>query len=160
MIYCNRCGRELTDPASRKAGYGPACLAEMKSGKVSGNRSSDAVAKLPFSTDTMDIVCRRGADGAVFNIPQALVLHSPTGMGWGYAGSGAADFALNILYRFTQDRRFSEEWHQAFKAEFVASMPERGGVIKGATINAWIRRRRGYEHAKSLLLPGIVGGEE
>lgn len=23
--YCRRCGRELTEPASRLAGYGPAC---------------------------------------------------------------------------------------------------------------------------------------
>lgn len=23
--YCRRCGRELTDPASRLTGYGPAC---------------------------------------------------------------------------------------------------------------------------------------
>ena len=76
-------------------------------------------------------------------------------MEWGYGGSGPADFALNILYRFTQDKRFAEAWHQVFKCEFVASLPRQGGTIRGKRIVKWINQRRGLENAKSMLLPGF-----
>ena len=44
------------------------------------------------------LVCRRARDGdAVINIEQAHEHHSPTGMEFGYLGSGPADLALNVL---------------------------------------------------------------
>ena len=155
MTTCNRCGKGLTVPASQKLGYGPICWAKITAPSESGDDSPDAVTKLPFDTATMDVACLRTADGNQFNIPQALVLHSPTGMEWGYCGSGPADFALNILYRFTQDKRFSEAWHQPFKCEFVAGLPKEGGTIRGKRIVKWINQRRGLENAKSMLLPGF-----
>ena len=45
-----------------------------------------------------DIICTRGADGAVTcSLPQTHTHHSPTGFEIGYGGSGPADLALNIL---------------------------------------------------------------
>ena len=31
------------------------------------------------------------------NLPKHIVRHSPTGMTWGYGGSGPADLALSLL---------------------------------------------------------------
>lgn len=117
---------------------------------------------LPFDPITMDIVCRRspapewmGGGSPEFNIEQRVVHHSPTGMEWGYGGSGPADFALNImnlflpildlvggdvvgLYRGTCAR---DAWdlHQPFKWAFIATLPREGGTIKGDDIRAWIK---------------------
>jgi hypothetical protein len=63
-------------------------------------------------------------------------------MEWGYAGSGPADFALNILYFFTHDRDFADAHHQAFKFKYVAGLPEEGGIIRGHTIRSWIADKR------------------
>lgn len=97
-------------------------------------------ATLPWNGD---VVCQRTGDfGCRFNIPQAIVLHSPTGMEWGYGGSGPADLALNILYWFTEDREFAERHYQDFKWEHIATLPREGGTIPGATVRAWIADRR------------------
>ena len=59
------------------------------------------LADLPFDPARMDIACRRDPDGTRhFNIRQAIVHHSPTGMEWGHGGSGPADLALNVLALF------------------------------------------------------------
>jgi hypothetical protein len=39
----------------------------------------------------------RGTDGSEAGVVRHVVFHSPTGMGWGYAGSGAADCARSLL---------------------------------------------------------------
>ncbi len=111
-------------------------------------------ADLPWDPAMMDIRCERNDDGAHFNIAQHVRHHSPTGMGWGYAGSGPADFALNILDRFlpvgadgwegiqcwdkNMVSRMVWSLHQEFKFAFVASLPYAGGVIGGGQIRAWI----------------------
>lgn len=94
---------------------------------------------LPFDGD---VICRRDPDGSKhFNIEQSIVLHSPTGMEWGYGGSGPADFALNILALFT-DATTAELLHQAFKWKFVAGLPEEGGTIKGEDIRLFISEEK------------------
>lgn len=52
-----------------------------------------------------------------------LVRHSPTGLGWGYAGSGPADLARSLLVHASGEE-VSEAEYQAFKFEVVAKMPE------------------------------------
>ncbi len=118
---------------------------------------------LPFDPETGDVVCRRdgGRPGVKrFNIRPVALHHSPTGFEWGYAGSGPADFALNILARFIPEGTSGEtvcggvpgrgggcvdalawEWHQAFKWDFVACLPDEGGTIPGEAIRAWLRER-------------------
>lgn len=109
---------------------------------------------LPWDPTTMDIRCERRDDGLHFNIAQRVRHHSPTGMEWGYAGSGPADFALNILDRFLpvgEDgwdgvrcwdthvvSRIVWSLHQEFKFAFIAALPYEGAVISGARIRAWI----------------------
>ena len=77
-----------------------------------------------------------------FGVPMASVehkwvSHSPDGFEWGYAGSGPAELALNILILFVSR---SEAWrlHQAFKVQFIVPMPSEGGAIKAEDIQAWI----------------------
>jgi len=86
----------------------------------------------------MDIRLWRDPSGqALVNIPQSLVLHSPTGFEWGYGGSGPADLALNILNLYVKP---PEAWrlHQAFKQEVIARMPREGGIIRAGQVKAWI----------------------
>ncbi|NPV52173.1 MAG: hypothetical protein HPY71_01465 [Firmicutes bacterium] len=90
---------------------------------------------LPFNGD---IICKRNSSGEPqFNILQLIKYHSPTGMEWGYGGSGPADFALNILALFT-DEKTAYSLHQEFKWDFIAKLPQEGGVIKRADILAWL----------------------
>ncbi len=91
-----------------------------------------------------------------------MIVHSPTGMGHGYQGSGAADLALSVLADYLgeaaaipaherYDPRVADEikrtgaWllHQEFKRDVVASLPQdRNVTIDGADIEAWLAPRR------------------
>ncbi len=131
---------------------------------------------LPFNPATLDIVCRRdgGRWGTKhFNIAQRHVHHSPEGMAWGYGGSGAGDFALNILALFLppaasvpEEERVglddgsavsSAVWehYRAFKWEVIAKLPEEGGTITGAAICAWLRMR-GVEPVPAVLADPLL----
>ncbi|MDP9373527.1 MAG: hypothetical protein M3Q65_13960 [Chloroflexota bacterium] len=85
-----------------------------------------------------------------------VVHHSPSGLRWGYGGSGPADTALSILAdalgeRPTREQLYRGEpwswrWHQAFKWAIVATFPLREGWrLPLATVEAWIARRRAQE---------------
>jgi len=101
------------------------------------------------------------------NIARTCIQHSPDGYECGYAGSGPADLALNILNAFVPPRsgkvsrwseaerdddpvptyrgvasRFALAHHQRFKFEFVAVMDRQGGCIAAERIRAWIAQRR------------------
>lgn len=128
----------------------------------------------PFDPQTMDITCRRlpeKGEPAVFNIRQRHRHHSPTGMEYGYLGSGPADFALNVLALFLpidgEEERTewgdddvamsapnamalwdgtavsNEAWdlHHRFKEAFVAALPRAGGTIPGKAIRHWISQK-------------------
>lgn len=168
VAYCCRCGRQLTDPKSVKQGIGPICI-----GHTRGRDAQEENPAMldPFNPETMDITCRRDAQGRpIFNIEQRHVSHSPSGMEFGYGGSGPADFALNVLALFLPVQgeprtewgddggaasapNAVEVWggtvvsveayrlYQQFKEEFIATLPEAGGTIRGSDIRAWIAAR-------------------
>jgi len=92
-----------------------------------------------------DIVCSRSNSGVSINVPHRIVMHSPTGLGWGYCGSGPADLALNILTIFIGQKE-AERYYQDFKFEFIATMPYEGGTIKREDILKWIEERRNHEN--------------
>lgn len=81
------------------------------------------------------------------NFPQTLVYHSPTGMDWGYAGSGPSETALNILFLCTGNQELSMLHHQAFKWKFITGIPEEGGTIKRADVIAWLDKEMAGEGA-------------
>ena len=51
------------------------------------------------------------------------VYHSPTGMEWGYSGSGPADTARSILLMLVP-KRMADLLYQKFKFDFVAAWPQ------------------------------------
>lgn len=87
------------------------------------------------------------ADGlAIAPLRQELVRHSPTGLEFGYGGSGPADTALNILSLILPPR---EAWrfHQRFKAQYVAAIPREGGTLHLSEVRGWIAEQYRVELA-------------
>jgi len=66
--------------------------------------------------------------------------HSPTGLNWGYSGSGPADCALSILTDCLGEER-AERWYQEFKSHFLAGLHAGGGVISEKTIREFIEAK-------------------
>lgn len=142
---CRRCHRPLKDPKSIERGMGEIC-AKKEGGQTSIMPEDKDVRMIPFEGD---VVVRREGGLKYMNIPQTIVYHSPTGLEWGYAGSGPADFALNILYFFTNDKEFAMKWHQDFKFQFVAGLPREGGVIKKEDIDHFIKMKKSPLHIQT-----------
>lgn len=145
MTVCLECKRPLTDPVSIERRMGPVCYGKVSAEEEKGEGSRDRIAKLPRNPETKDVVCSRSINDEFdvkFNIPHSLIIHSPTGMEFGYSGSGPADYAANILYWFTKDETFARAHHQEFKFSFVSGLPREGGTISGDEIEAWIAERR------------------
>ena len=87
--------------------------------------------------DAEDVVLWRTAEGVAHaSVPHAA-RHSPTGIEWGYGGSGPADLALSVLLALA-DQQTAEALYQQFKREVVASVPEDGGVLRAADVRAWV----------------------
>lgn len=85
----------------------------------------------------------RHANGNVTYLKQRIVLHSPTGFGWGYGGSGPADLALNMLYDYLLRtkhkgaRDLALDLHQSFKWGFIAQ--QTGDLfVTGKQIGNWL----------------------
>lgn len=112
-----------------------------------------------------DIVLKRDSNGqGVMNIPRGVIHHSPTGIEWGYGGSGPADTALSILNNIIPPGEDGEEpvkcfegvcsksaWdlHQDLKFQIIARMPKEGGKISSGMLRSFLREH-GIEEANSL----------
>ena len=91
--------------------------------------------------DAEDVVLWRTLEGeAHVSVPHAI-RHSPTGIEWGYGGSGPADLALSVLLALTDEQAANALYHR-FKHEVVASVPEAGGVLRAADVRRWVKRAR------------------
>ena len=105
-------------------------------------------------------VMLRVTNGTYFtNVPVSVIHHSPDGFAWGYEGSGPADLALNILeyavsyfdlarecpVKIYSGNCSYEAWrfHQEFKRQYIAVVPEHGGVIPWEQISKWIKASLG-----------------
>lgn len=152
---CLRCTRGLKDPKSRTIGLGPVCV--RKVAEALGEDADDQELGGPGFWEA-GLVCKRHAGFKVtINIPQVVVWHSPTGMEWGYNGSGPADLALNVMHIMLPPRghedakefhgvRVSDEavrLHQHFKADIISRLPREGGTVPIDVIQAWVRQARG-----------------
>jgi hypothetical protein len=141
MTYysCIRCNRELKNPAARQIGMGKICAAKSAADNDGAQQPSNF---LDEEAGNPDIVLRRVDGNAKTNVPRRLISHSPTGFEWGYAGSGPADLALNILLHVGLAREEAENLHQSFKFKFVAAVPTTGGIIKRTDIDRWVSEQR------------------
>lgn len=139
---CRRCNRPLKDKKSIENGIGPICAAkERVEGEQTSMFGNGQYYGLPFDEKTRDIVCKRDPEkdfNCSFNFKHSEKYHSPTGMEWGYGGSGPADFALNALMMFVP-RDIAWKHHQQFKWDFVCGLPRLGGTIKGIKIRNWLK---------------------
>jgi hypothetical protein len=73
---------------------------------------------------------------------QHVVRHSPTGIEWGYGGSGPSDLALSVLTALA-GADAAERHYRAFVAEVVSRLPRPGGVLRADRVRAWLRRQAG-----------------
>lgn len=141
--HCLRCRRPLRNPDSIRIGFGPVCAAKEKadpSGDLYDPFGHDLEGQYYDLDDVPGLIrCERRADGRHFSFPQTVVRHSPTGMEWGYGGSGPADFAINALIALGIPHQEAENpsVYQAFKRDFVANLPHEGGTITKAEAQAW-----------------------
>ncbi|MDT0631944.1 DUF6166 domain-containing protein [Rubrivirga litoralis] len=91
--------------------------------------------------DAEDVVLWRTLEGkAHASVPHAA-RHSPTGIEWGYGGSGPADLALSVLLALTDEQTANTLYHR-FKHEVVAAVPDEGGVLRAADVRRWVQRAR------------------
>lgn len=79
-----------------------------------------------------------GVDGQASRLAHRYVRHSPTGMEFGFGGSGPADTALNILALVLPVRE-AARLHQRFKFDMIATVPRAGGSLSLDMVRAWIR---------------------
>lgn len=61
---------------------------------------------------------------------------------WGYAGSGPAQLALALLLRYTKDEKFAVNYHQEFKFDVIASLPQKDFELDPERIKSWISERK------------------
>ncbi len=108
-----------------------------------------------------------------------MIVHSPSGMAWGFNGSGPADLALSILadyldeadaipaherydHAVAREIQHTRAWvlHQDFKRHFIAPLDEGAGwTITGTTIGDWLAPRlpeveRAHQERQALALIG------
>jgi len=132
--HCRICERLLTNPLSVELGIGPICRAKDNMQGVFEFMKAQAIENF-----CEDITFSRDGGGIITNVPHRIKKHSPTGMEWGYGGSGPADFALNILSMFIgQGAAERNGLYQSFKWDFIAKQPQEGGTITNAEIKEWL----------------------
>lgn len=67
--------------------------------------------------------------------------HSPTGLEWGYSGSGPSDLAHSILAHVLDVPAVSPTLYQAFKFAVVSGLEEKGFVLSIAQVQEWLNKR-------------------
>ncbi|SMC28371.1 hypothetical protein SAMN02746041_03245 [Desulfacinum hydrothermale DSM 13146] len=98
-----------------------------------------------------DFVMRAYNGRRFFNFSHRIVKHSPTGMAWGYRGSGPTDCALNILAHVAgNDIAKYPHIYTAFRDRFVAGLPEAGGKIPLETVVVFLEEK-GFPAKKETL---------
>ena len=73
------------------------------------------------------------------NLPKHIVRHSPTGMAWGYGGSGPADLALSLLTEVIGEKE-ADKYYQDFKQECVSLFGGRW-TITDEEITEWYKEK-------------------
>ena len=138
-----RLDETMTGPGGDGAGSGALRLV-VSNGVTETTRDRIGIPVRPeyeaITGDAEDVVLWRTAEGeARASVPHSA-RHSPTGIEWGYGGSGPADLALSVLLALVGDRA-AGALYQLFKHEVIARVPEAGGVLRAADVRAWVERQ-------------------
>jgi hypothetical protein len=84
-------------------------------------------------------------NGTALNPRLDLRNHSPTGMEWGYCGSGPAQLALAILADHLGDDEQALNLYQRFKWQVIAELPHKRWLLTSADIDQAVQRIRTVE---------------
>ena len=103
----------------------------------------------------MTLVDARGHEFARNPLPLRLDLanHSPTGFGWGYLGSGAAQLALALLAHGTGDDVFALARYQEFKEDVIAHLPDKGWLVYNGQVREWAAKHELSSEDRELATP-------
>jgi hypothetical protein len=77
-------------------------------------------------------------DGNTLYPLKHIIVHSPTGMEYGYGGSGPSDTAISILYDLLGGK-VDRNVYNAFKFEFICDLDDEGGSIPEDEIMDWLK---------------------
>jgi hypothetical protein len=78
-------------------------------------------------------------DGDMLYPLKHIIVHSPTGMDFGYGGVGCNDAAISILTDLTGGMPVANTY-RPFKSEFIATIdPDEGGSIPEDEIMDWLK---------------------
>ncbi len=121
---CERCGEVVT--TGQRADRCPVCEARKQEAIYYGTRGKDVA------------IVTVHQEGKPAKLLRHIIHHSPTGLEWGYSGSGPADLALSLLTDACGNK-IAWEWHQAFKWDVVAGLAE-SWTLKRSAIQEWVRR--------------------
>ena len=78
-----------------------------------------------------------GPDGRRLDPRTGLVNHSPTGLEWGYGGSGPAQLALALLADQYADT-VALDYYQNFKTDVVAALDGDEWTLDAATVESYL----------------------
>lgn len=84
-----------------------------------------------------------GKKSAPLKLYKSVVNHSPTGFEWGYAGPTSAQLALAILMDVLGDKPRAIGWHQSFKRDVIASLPQDRWTLTAEQVLATVARLEG-----------------
>ena len=184
---CRSCGRALRDPASVAAGIGPTCarngryaaIGEIVEAKLGLSDLSELtierLEELGRNAGKVYVGKRFTQHDAAIYVVELLtgkistlrhhVKHSPTGMEWGYAGSGPSDTARSILIdvfgeysKCEMCNGRSRTWtdclapgcggthitprieskYQAFKFDVISRLDKDEWLLEESTVHEWL----------------------
>lgn len=155
-MRCSRCNRILKVEPWRSKGIGAICYKKIQIEEARRNNGdSDQIETYKGGDIWIERITSGDAAGGVrTNVPRIEYKHSPTGFNFGYAGSGPADFALNVMLMFCKSREDAHRIYQQFKFQFVASGSSERLVIPAADIISWIQSQ-GAESKNHLVNPQL-----
>lgn len=76
-----------------------------------------------------------------------LRLHSPSGVAWGYHGSGPSQLALALLLEFGATDDEALLYYQDFKRDVIAKLPQEDFTISSCKVTDWLEARRIFAKA-------------
>lgn len=98
-----------------------------------GERDGDGVGRV-FVEEFKDGASKRRA-------LKHVVRHSPTGLNWGYAGSGPADLASSILADMLEVPGVSPRMYQQFKFDMIVGLKSDGFRLPAEDVQQWLQKR-------------------
>jgi hypothetical protein len=101
-----------------------------------GFRQRDAEGR---STHTVVTVLEEGKEPRPLDPRLDLRNHSPTGLEWGYGGSGPAQLALALAADVLGDDDLAESVYQRLKFKLIARLPEDGWRLSEEQLRQAIR---------------------